>query len=40
MMQAVLDGREPVVTGREGRKSLELVMALYRSAVEGLPVKI
>jgi len=40
LMRAVLEGREPVVTGHEGRKSLELVMALYRSAAQSQPVKL
>jgi predicted dehydrogenase len=35
MMRAVIEDRAPVVDGREGRKSLELVTALYRSAAEG-----
>jgi predicted dehydrogenase len=40
MVRAVLEDREPAVTGREGRKSLELVACLYRSAVEGEPIHI
>ena len=32
MMQAVLENREPVVNGAEGRTSLEVVEALYQSA--------
>jgi predicted dehydrogenase len=40
MMKAVSEGREPMVTGREGRKSLELVTALYRSAAQGQPVRV
>jgi predicted dehydrogenase len=35
MIMAVIEDREPVVSGREGRKSLELVTALYRSAAQG-----
>jgi predicted dehydrogenase len=34
MMHAVLQNRTPVIDGREGRKSLEVVMALYRAAQE------
>jgi len=40
MAEAVREGREPVITGREGRDSLELVEALYRSAAAGAPVKM
>ena len=39
MMRAVIEDREPFVNGREGRKSLELVEALYRSATLGQPVR-
>jgi hypothetical protein len=35
MMRAVIEDRPPMIDGREGRKSLELVTALYASAVEG-----
>jgi len=40
MMHAVVENRAPMIDGREGRKSLELVEALYASANEGRPVKI
>src|SRR5206468_932214 len=40
MMQAVRENRDPVVTGHEGRTSLELVMALYHSAAQGQLVKL
>ena len=35
MMQAVIEDRAPMIDGREGRKSLELVCALYESADRG-----
>src|SRR5262245_5502967 len=35
MMKAVIEDRAPMVDGREGRKSLELVCALYESADRG-----
>jgi len=38
MMRAVIEDREPVVPGREGRYSLELIEALYRSANENRAV--
>jgi predicted dehydrogenase len=40
MMRAVAEDRAPMIDGREGRKSLELVVALYESANEGRPVKL
>ncbi len=36
--RAILDGRDPVVDGREGRKVVELIAAIYRSARDGRPV--
>lgn len=35
---AVREGREPLCPGEEGRKSLELVLAMYESSRRGLPV--
>ncbi len=35
MMHAVIENRAPMIDGREGRKSLELVVALYAAANEG-----
>ena len=40
MMHAVIENRAPMIDGREGRKSLELVMALYAAANEGKPVRL
>jgi predicted dehydrogenase len=40
MMQAVIENRAPMIDGREGRKSLELVVALYAAANEGKPVRL
>ncbi|HYE75408.1 MAG TPA: Gfo/Idh/MocA family oxidoreductase [Blastocatellia bacterium] len=40
MVKAIIENRDPVVTGREGRKSLELVEAIYRSADSGQPTKL
>lgn len=39
MLQAVLEDREPMVSGEEGRKSVELYTAIYRSQRDGMPVK-
>ncbi len=38
--QAIRDGRKPTVDGGEGRKSLELVTAIYRSVRLGVPVAL
>jgi UDP-N-acetyl-2-amino-2-deoxyglucuronate dehydrogenase len=35
MMNAVIEDRSPMIDGREGRKSLELVRAIYQSAGSG-----
>ena len=39
-LRAIETGTQPVADGREGRKSLEIVMALYRSSRQGLLVKL
>ncbi|MHB0859333.1 MAG: Gfo/Idh/MocA family protein, partial [Anaerolineae bacterium] len=38
-LQAIRDDRDPAVTGREGRKQVELFTAIYRSQRDGRPVK-
>lgn len=38
MMRAVIENRPPMIDGREGRKSLELVVALYEAANSGRPM--
>jgi predicted dehydrogenase len=38
LLTAVEQGREPSVTGRDGRDTLEVVLAVYQSAREGRPV--
>ena len=38
LLTAVEQGREPSVTGRDGRDALEIVCAVYKSAREGRPV--
>ncbi|MCS0790796.1 Gfo/Idh/MocA family oxidoreductase [Cytobacillus firmus] len=40
MVQAIKENREPVVTGLDGRKALELVLALYESARTNQPEKL
>lgn len=38
-LQAILEDREPAVTGREGRKHVELFTAVYRSQRDRKPVR-
>jgi UDP-N-acetyl-2-amino-2-deoxyglucuronate dehydrogenase len=37
-VQAIRQGRPPLVDGREGRRAVEVILAIYRSAVEGRTV--
>ena len=39
-LQAVRDGREPAVTGRDARVSLAIILAIYESSRTGQPVKL
>lgn len=38
-MQALIDGRDPLVTDRDGRVTVEIFTAIYRSTRDGKPVK-
>ncbi len=38
-LQAILDGRKPLITGEDGRVTVEIFTAIYRSTRDGLPVK-
>ena len=40
VIEAIKNDREPYVTGEDGRRALELVLAVYKSAAEGLPVHL
>ena len=40
MIDAINNDREPYVTAEDGRQALELVLAIYKSAAEGRPVKL
>lgn len=40
IVHAILENREPLVTGEEAKKSLELILAIYESARSGSPVKL
>lgn len=39
VIDAIQTGRQPYVTGEDGKRALELVLAIYQSAATGLPVK-
>lgn len=40
MIEAIQNNREPYVNGEAGRRALELVLAIYKSAAEGKSVKL
>jgi predicted dehydrogenase len=40
MAEAIRTGREPLVNGEEGKKSLGIIQAIYRSARAGVPVML
>jgi predicted dehydrogenase len=40
MVAAIKEDRDPIVTGMDGKKALELVLALYESAETNQPVKL
>lgn len=40
MIEAIRCGRQPFVTAEDGKRALELVLAIYQSAAEGKPVKL
>ncbi|MGC9321914.1 MAG: Gfo/Idh/MocA family protein [Kosmotogaceae bacterium] len=37
--RAIIDDREPFVNGEEGKKSVEIILGIYKSAREGMPVR-
>lgn len=40
VVQAIREGRRPLVDGEAGKKAVELVLAIYKSALEGKPVRL
>jgi UDP-N-acetyl-2-amino-2-deoxyglucuronate dehydrogenase len=40
VIDAIRTGRQPYVTGQDGRRALELVLAIYKSAAKGQPIKL
>ena len=39
MIDAIQNNREPYISAEAGRRALELVLAIYKSAAEGRSVK-
>jgi len=40
VIDAIVTDREPYVTAKDGRRALELVLAIYKSAAEGKSIKL
>ena len=40
VLTAIKKGKQPLVDGPEGRKAIELILAIYKSAETGKPVKL
>jgi len=40
MVKAIKENREPIVSGEEGKKSLEIILGIYKSSKSGKPVKL
>ena len=40
VIEAIKDDREPKVSAEDGKRALELVLAIYKSAAEGRPIKL
>lgn len=40
MIDAITNGRQPLVNGEAGKRAMELILAIYQSAAQGLPVKL
>ena len=40
VIDAIKNDREPYVSAEDGKRALELVLAIYKSAAEGIPVKL
>lgn len=39
-LDALREGRPPLVDGKEARKAVEIVLAVYKASVEGVPVEL
>ena len=40
IVHAILENREPLIPGREARKSVEIIQCIYQSAREGRPIRL
>ena len=40
VIDAIKNHRDPYVTAEDGKRALELILAIYKSAAEGIPVKL
>jgi predicted dehydrogenase len=40
VLSAIKKGKKPLIDGPEGRKAIELILAIYKSAETGKPVKL
>jgi len=40
VLDAIEQGREPLVSGEKGKKALEIILAIYKSQKTGLPVEL
>lgn len=40
VIDAIINDRQPYVTAEDGRRALELVLAIYKSAAEGVSIKL
>jgi predicted dehydrogenase len=40
MVEAIREDREPLIPGKEARKALEIILAIYKSAKAGKPIKL
>ncbi len=40
MIDAILNHRQPLVNGEEGKKALELILAIYQSSFQRKPIKL
>lgn len=40
MVEAINEGRPPIVDGREARKAIEIISGIYRSSNTGMPIKL
>ncbi|MDK2886929.1 MAG: UDP-N-acetyl-2-amino-2-deoxyglucuronate dehydrogenase, partial [Thermosipho sp. (in: thermotogales)] len=37
--ESIVENRKPYISGEDGKKAVEIVLAIYKSALTGKPVK-